>query len=78
MSPSKDNTRLSLGPSSRLTLEEFTFNPRKERIFVYLENGEGNPRLSFRDDVQTVPRIRLCQNSGGHGWDQGNSISDPD
>ena len=26
----KDNTRLSLGPSSRLTLEEFTFNPRKE------------------------------------------------
>ena len=33
----KDNTRLSLGPSSRLTLEEFTFNPHKEE-YSFISN----------------------------------------
>ena len=37
----KDNTRLSLGPSSRLTLEEFTFNPRKEEYSFISEMAKG-------------------------------------
>ena len=37
----KDNTRLSLGPSSRLTLEEFTFNPRKEEYSFITNMAKG-------------------------------------
>ena len=37
----KDNTRLSLGPSSRLTLEKFTFNPRKEEYSFITKIARG-------------------------------------
>ena len=37
----KDNTRLSLGPNSRLTLKEFTFEPREEKYSFISEIVRG-------------------------------------
>jgi hypothetical protein len=37
----KDNTRLSLGPNSRLTLKEFAFNPRQEEYSFIMEMAKG-------------------------------------
>ena len=37
----KDNTRLSLGPNSQLTLNEFAFNPRQEEYSFITEMARG-------------------------------------
>lgn len=37
----KDNTRLSLGPNSHLTLNEFAFNPRQEEYSFLTEMARG-------------------------------------
>ena len=53
-----DNTRVSIGPDSEISIDDYVFYPDKGGPFFHDQNGQRNRFLFFRIHCQTGTSIR--------------------